>query len=65
MLFSGTLNKQLAKVKVLEDENKRKLKFTCVVTGQDKKMQVEHLEVTFLCLTDLECFQNVYVEQSV
>jgi hypothetical protein len=37
VLFSGIVNKQAAKIKVLEDENKRKLKFTCVVTDQNKK----------------------------
>lgn len=59
-LFSGVLNKQAAKIKVVVKERKQRLKLTVVVTDADKKLQIEHLEVTFLQQSDRDNFEKVY-----
>lgn len=47
-LFTGILNKSAAKIKVVEKERKQRLKLTVVVMDASKKIQIEHLEATFL-----------------
>lgn len=63
-LFKGILNKSAAKIKVIEKPKKWRLKFTVVVTDANKKVQVEHLEATFLCLNDRDNFEKVYNNQT-
>lgn len=61
-LFYGILNKSAARIKVIEQEKKWKLKFTVAVTDAAKKVNVEHVEGTFLCKADRDNFENVYSE---
>ena len=63
-LFQGILNKSAAKIKVVEKPKKWRLKFTAVVTDSNKKIQVEHLEASFLCLNDRDNFEKVYNKQT-
>jgi len=46
---------------MVEKEKKWRLKFTAVVTNGSGKVQVEHLEATFLCLNDRDNFEKVYI----
>jgi hypothetical protein len=59
-LFNGILNKSAAKIKAVEKEKKQRLKLTVVVLDANKKIQVEHLEVTFLRQSDRDNFEKVY-----
>ena len=59
-LFTGILNKSAAKIKVVEKMQKHRLKLTVVVIDASKKIQVEHLELTFLRQSDRDNFEKVY-----
>jgi hypothetical protein len=63
-LFQGILNKSAAKIRIVEKEKKWRLKFTVVVSDTSKRIQVEHLEVTFLCMNDRDNFEKVYNKQT-
>ena len=69
VLFTASINKKSAKIKVCEQTGtgllKHKIKFTAVVaTPEAGKIAVEHLEAKFIQKVDMDNFEQIYKQIS-
>ena len=67
VLFTGSISKKCAKIKVCEKNGtnmlKHKIKFAAFVNAPEAgKIAVEHLEAKFIQKVDMENFEKVYMQ---